>query len=110
MAKVEGSNPFIRFYGLRPLLVQAGAGENAHSLVSEVTELVCLGEVCLFQRIEDLEHTEHAVFEQQGHRHQSSRNVAGDFGDVAREPPVAGYVLKYHRLAGSEHPTRAPCG
>jgi hypothetical protein len=46
------------------LLRQAEIGEGAHGLVSEVTELVCLGEVRLLKPIEDLEYTEHAVFEQ----------------------------------------------
>ena len=37
---------------------------------------------------------EHSALEQQGHRHQSSRNVADGFGDVLGEPPVVGYVLE----------------
>ena len=54
--------------------------------------------------VEHLEHAERALLDEQRHRHDPLRHVAGLLGDLARVPRVLRQVLDHERLPRDERP------
>ena len=80
--------------------------ERDRSLIPEEPEHVHLGERerHVHGPVEHREHAEHAVVDEERHRHDAARHVAGRLGGVAREAGVFRQIVDDEGLPGHEHP------